>query len=60
MEFLVYCSCYIDGIKLCDFFGDVSICGVINKGQWRGDLYYYIGYYFSMNLEKLYLYVKYF
>ena len=28
----VYCSCYSDGTKSCDFFGDVSSCGVTNKG----------------------------
>lgn len=60
MESPVYCSCYTDGTKSCDFFGDVSTCGVTNKGKWRGDLHYYIGYHFSMNSEKLHLYVKYF
>ncbi|XP_078310491.1 von Willebrand factor D and EGF domain-containing protein-like isoform X2 [Crassostrea virginica] len=28
----IYCSCYSDGTKSCDFFGDVSSCGVTNKG----------------------------
>lgn len=32
MESPVYCSCYTDGTKSCDFFGDVSTCGVTNKG----------------------------
>lgn len=33
METPLYCSCYSDGTKSCDFFGDVSTCGVTNKGR---------------------------